>query len=103
MMHAPSPSPPRWSGSRAKLPWPAWDVGAEPGARPAGASPSWRAIEARTMSLSSSSVIERDRIDDADDRRIHRRRLLPERFAGRTPFDHDEHALVDTRADAIDG
>src|SRR5207247_2372462 len=44
-----------------------------------------------------------DHIDDADDRGVHRRCLFSERLAGRAAFDHDEHFLVDARADAVDG
>ncbi len=42
-----------------------------------------------------------DVIDDADDRRIHGRRLLAERFARRAPFEHDQHLLMHAGADAV--
>ena len=42
------------------------------------------------------------RIDDADDGGIHRRGRLADRLAGRTSFEHDQHPLVDARADAVD-
>src|SRR5438093_2811465 len=47
--------------------------------------------------------MDRNRVDDADDRRVDRRGFPAERLAGRAPFDHDEHFLVDARADAVDG
>src|SRR5439155_8712619 len=68
----------------------------------AGAPPMWRAIDSRIIARSSCSFMDADRIDDADDRGVHRRRLPAERFAGRAAPHDDEHLLVDARADAVD-
>ena len=46
---------------------------------------------------------EIDLIHDAHDRRIHRRHFLADGVAGRSPLEHDQHLLVDARADAVHG
>ena len=40
-------------------------------------------------------------IDDANDRRIDRRGFLADGIAGRSSLEHDQHLLVDARADAV--
>ena len=64
-----------------------------------------RAIVSRTIARSASSFIRRPvvhRVDDADDRGVDRRGLLPSASPGRLALDHDEHLLADAGADRID-
>ena len=57
----------------------------------------------KIRSSSSESGIVIDLVHDADDGGVDRRGLLPERLAGRAPFEHDEHLLVHAGAHAVDG
>src|SRR3954469_21288521 len=104
MMQAPSSSPPRASGSGRWLAWArnaAAGSGAPTDGRAAAEPPACRAIDWRIIARSSSSFIDGDRIDDADDRRVHRGAFPAERLRRRPPFEHDEYLLVHARADAI--
>jgi hypothetical protein len=42
-------------------------------------------------------------IYDADHRRINRRTLSAKRLTGCAPLEHDQHALIHTGTDAVDG
>src|ERR1051325_4460212 len=46
--------------------------------------------------------MNRHGVDDADDRGVHRRSFFSQRFTRGAPFEHDEHLLVDARADTVD-
>src|SRR5262245_5509072 len=103
MRHMPSPSPPRASGRRTKLAWPIGPAESDVGA----AAPVIFAIEARTISRSSASVMpllhhDVDLVDNPDDRGVHRRARLAERLARGAPLEDDQHFLVDAGADAVD-
>src|SRR5436190_2563110 len=104
MRHAPSPSPPRASGNRPWLAWPGHDAadGAN-GCPGASAEPGRPAIDSRIMARSSWSFMNGHRIDNADDRRVHRRSRPAERIGGGAPFKHDQHLLVHPGANAVDG
>src|SRR6476661_8328397 len=99
MMHAPSSSAPRESGSRR---WLTCAAKAAPGSGPrsselADDGPPCRAIESRIMARNSWSVItlaQGHGIDDTDDRGVDRRGLAAERLAGGAALEDDEHFLV---------
>src|SRR5712691_3984946 len=103
--HAPSSSPLRRSGRRAKLacePYVPWAMSVASAFRPTVSPPRCRAIDARIIARSSGSVMDGHRVDDADDRRVDRRRFPAERLACGASFQDDEHLLAYTGADAVD-
>jgi hypothetical protein len=60
-------------------------------------------MASRIIVRTSSSFINGHRIDNADNRGVHRRRLPAQRVAGGAPFEHDQDFFVYTRPDSIDG
>src|SRR4051794_12524579 len=104
MMHAPSSSPPRTIGRRR---WLTCALKAETGSGPVAPigtapPPLWRAIDSRIIARNSCSFIDRDRIDNRDDRGVDRSRFLAERFARRPSFEDNQDLFVDARADTVD-
>ena len=94
------------SGSSAKPAWPAAAARASAACgRPGAAAaevPRDRLADERRADPRSEMSIDVHVIDDADDRGVDGRRLLPERLAGGAPFEHDQHLLVHAGADAVD-